>query len=163
VSDDLIAFLRARYDDRVRELDEDERVALAAADWGPTWRGSDGAVYPSDESRHPGALITGVWGGLEDQHAEHIVRWDPERVLRHVADGRAEVEAKRRILDAHDRPHDCIAREASGGHSVVNGRPWEAWAPHHTADHGPCFVIRCLALPYADHPDYRAEWRPAAE
>ena len=29
-----------------------------------------------------------------------------------------------------------------------------------TADHGPCFVIRCLALPYANRPGYREEWRP---
>jgi hypothetical protein len=26
--------------------------------------------------------------------------------------------------------------------------------------HYPCLTLRLLALPYADHADYRQEWRP---
>jgi hypothetical protein len=61
----------------------------------------------------------------------------PERLV-------AEVEAKRRILAEH----------------ALNG-----WVCD-TCDNGeveqvfPCPTLRLLALPYADHPDYREEWRP---
>jgi hypothetical protein len=156
--DDMIGFLRAR-------LDEAEQVARAATCGPWTAKRADQSVYAQETSVVMGGHDGGWYivpfqeeggEGIEPGDAEHIAHWDPDRAL-------AEVEAKRRILDAHDRPHDCIAREASGGHSVVNGRPWEAWAPHHTADHGPCFVIRCLALPYAQHPDYRTEWHSVSD
>jgi hypothetical protein len=62
--------------------------------------------------------------------AEHIVRHDPARVL-------AEVDAKRQIIDWvlewPMRPHPP---------SSVDG------------------VLERLALPYADHPDYKDAWRP---
>lgn len=58
----------------------------------------------------------------------------------------AEVEAKRRILKAHaEHPDPYIA-----GFCRTCGRT-----------DGPCDTLRLLALPYADHPDYREEWRPA--
>ena len=86
----------------------------------------------------------------------HIARHDPARVL-------AECEAKRRI---------------AGLHFVGDAEDWdpEHWAcrlcqwdedcdsPKHEHQHGsgrfPCETLRALALPYADHPDYRGEWRP---
>ncbi len=69
-------------------------------------------------------------GACRGADAAHIVRWDPARVL-------AECDAKRRVIelqrsDLRDDPQD-----------------WEADE-----------VLRLLALPYAGHPDYRAEWRP---
>lgn len=45
---------------------------------------------------------------------------------------RAECDAKRRIVD------EWLSRSTAGG-----------W-----------FHLACLALPYADHSDYREEWRP---
>lgn len=74
----------------------------------------------------------------------HIVRWDPARVL-------AECEAKRRIIQAFvpnfetetDRQYqDRIYAHAGGGKY-----------------HPP---LLALALPYADHPEYRPEWAPDA-
>lgn len=54
---------------------------------------------------------------------------------------RAECEAKRRIVAAHSYP----AGECSW--TVDDG------------SHGPtCETLQALALPYADHHDYRAEW-----
>jgi hypothetical protein len=47
----------------------------------------------------------------------------------------AECEAKRRIVGLH--PCDNCG-----------------------AAFDPCETLRLLALPYADHPDYREEWRP---
>jgi hypothetical protein len=49
----------------------------------------------------------------------------------------AEVEAKRRMMELHDHCDD--------------------WA---YGDPSTCPELRLLALPYADHPDYREEWRP---
>ncbi|WP_435582906.1 DUF6221 family protein [Amycolatopsis thermoflava] len=48
-----------------------------------------------------------------------------------------DLDAKRRIIDEY---------EAAQGGSYVDG----LW-----------FAVATLALPYADHPDYREEWRPA--
>ncbi|MBP2583380.1 hypothetical protein J3A78_003858 [Streptomyces sp. PvR006] len=62
--------------------------------------------------------------------ADHIVRHDPARVL-------AEVNAKRRIVTAYEN-YDNDAPELDVPESV----------------------LRLLALPYADHPDYRPEWAP---
>lgn len=65
--------------------------------------------------------------------ARHIVNWDPARVL-------AECEAKRGIIDRYE-----------------NG-DFEAW----WADREyPNYVFPFLALPYADHPDYQDDWKPA--
>lgn len=60
----------------------------------------------------------------------HIARHDPARVL-------AEVAAKRSMIGRID------------SHATIMG--WDEV-------HGD--LLRLLALPYADHPDYRDEWRP---
>jgi hypothetical protein len=69
-----------------------------------------------------------------DGLAEHIARHDPKRVL-------ADVDAKRQIIDEHYPIDPCDAHDANL--STI-----------------PCDTLRLLALPYADHPDYREEWRP---
>ena len=55
----------------------------------------------------------------------------------------ADIAAKRRIVELHRRnveADDC----------------WSCgWVKSL-----PCDTVRALALPYADHPDYRQEWRP---
>lgn len=83
MADDLVAFLRARYD-------EDEQVATAATP-GPWVAGGIGDF---------GWSVSGPSGGVEADDseagradAEHIARHDPARAL-------AEVAAKRRVLDA---------------------------------------------------------------
>lgn len=70
------------------------------------------------------------------------------------ADMLADVEAKRALLNAHDRPHECISLTGRGEHSVVDGKPWELWEPEHTEDHGPCFVVRQLADGFRHRPGY---------
>lgn len=64
------------------------------------------------------------------ESAEHIAEHDPARVLR-------EIDAKRRMLG---RIHS---------HAAVMGQD---------EVHGD--LLRLLALPYADRPGYREEWRP---
>ena len=70
-------------------------------------------------------------GGHSAYQAEHIARWDPARVL-------AECEVKRQIIDAL---------------VPIATYLWLATPP---AKH----VLEILALLYADHEDYRPEWRP---
>jgi hypothetical protein len=76
----------------------------------------------------------------------------------------AECEAKRRILEIHGSQVQVIrwvdedrnADDAARGHTWCtecgNVDDWPvAW---------PCDTLRVLATVYADHPDYRPEWRP---
>lgn len=61
---------------------------------------------------------------------DHIARFNPVW----VGD---ECEARRRIVGEHDPVDPC---EGTCG--------------------APCYTLRYLALPYADHPDFRKGWRP---
>jgi len=73
--------------------------------------------------------------------------WTQERVLQ-------EIEAKQQLLDEHQDVND-----GSCG-TCVDGQ----WGyPTHGASSPqrfPCRTLRLLALPYADRPGYREEWRP---
>ncbi|MBN6037447.1 DUF6221 family protein [Amycolatopsis sp. 195334CR] len=69
-----------------------------------------------------------------------------------------EVEATRLIVEAHETTvTDRVAGFPLYGGDywceichVPGGEPGQTW----------CRTLRLLALPYADHPDYRREWRP---
>ncbi|MFF4433630.1 DUF6221 family protein, partial [Streptomyces sp. NPDC001513] len=77
-----------------------------------------------------GAEIADVFLGP----ADHIARFDPARVM-------TEVDAKRAIVDAYDGSpgsDDATATSHEGLHTAV----------------------LLLASVYADHADYREEWRP---
>jgi hypothetical protein len=96
---DIEAFLTAR-------LDEDEAIARAASA-GP-WSVGGGGYEGDNDGCIEGAAgqdlirVAGDPGGYEAvlsiSDAEHIVRWNPVRVL-------AEIAAKRAILEIH-APHD---------------------------------------------------------
>ncbi len=78
--------------------------------------------------------INGVPGwGLEGDRrmVEHMVRHDPARVLADVAAKRAIVAACAYNLEYEEYGHTLAER-----------------------------VLRALALPYADHEDYKPHWRP---
>jgi hypothetical protein len=146
----LIKFLNARLDD-----DEVAARQVAAGPW---------AVSETDEGRpssarfvvegqtsppaadEPGAGPVQVVDTAEDRRlAEYIARQDPARAL-------AEVEAKRRIITLayeatgldldRDLDRATDAREKSGVEFVGER------------------MLRTIALPYADHPDYDESWRP---
>lgn len=162
---DLIEFLTAR-------LDEDEEVARAATQGRWMWTDPDTSGFPQGdirlvadqgawktcehcctwhgegnlhrgEQRTPGLhehrvteQVVGSWGhdawgiDVEPGDADHIARHDPARAL-------AEVEAKRRIVEGY--------RYLAADPELQR----QAWT----------FALRCLALPYADHPDYADEWQ----
>lgn len=68
--------------------------------------------------------------------AQHIARHSPFRVLSDVA-------VKLDLLKLHGAE--------AGQHPDFCG---------HDKHELPCPTLRLLARPYADHPDYREEWRP---
>jgi uncharacterized protein DUF6221 len=68
----------------------------------------------------------------------HVIRHDPARVLR-------EVEAKRHVLERHGECGTGAGYCDDGGHDLGSLG---------------CGDLLDLALPYADHPDYRDEWKP---
>lgn len=80
--------------------------------------------------------------------AEHVRRHDPARVL-------AECTAKRRLVLA--------CRDVRPDRAFLGARP-EGLAdfPLTPADQHQlaALTLALLALPYADHPEYRQEWRP---
>jgi hypothetical protein len=140
--DDLVEWLRA-------QLDEDERVANAATEgpWRVTIRSDspyaeDGEIhtvavharYRNDSSPEPYRVVThgDFHEAIDRPDADHIVRWDPARVLR-------EVEAKRRRLVRH-RPVTAADTD------------WVACSHCHTTY--PCDDIRDDLLPYSDRPGY---------
>jgi hypothetical protein len=72
------------------------------------------------------------------ESAEHIAGHDPVRVLR-------EVEAKRQLLAQYAEVADNDVDEVEYAHGWANALGT---------------AVRLLALPYADRPGYREEWRP---
>ncbi len=125
----LTDFLLAR-------IAEDEAVARLAAD---TEGAEKWATLPPGElpnvDAHMGTL-------------PHIARHDPARVL-------AECEAKRRIVELHDV--DCYVGTGPDGDDeyFCEGCRTSTIDPADIQ----CPTLRALTLSYADHPDYRDEWR----
>lgn len=74
-------------------------------------------------------------------HSNAITSMAPHRAV-------AEVEAKRRLLGSHYDYRGVCTRCFDWQNKPVEREPF------------PCEVVRLLALPYADHPDYDESWRP---
>jgi hypothetical protein len=143
--DDLITWLRA-------QLDDDERIARQVM-------AEPGGFYLEPETDDTNIMAAGA----------HVYRWAPKRVL-------AEVEAKRRILDLHPHQRFSELPEEWPAHWKAEIRaafPGEAQPyvgcerchfDHHYEEVNPswwCDHLCLLALPYADRPGYREQWRPA--
>lgn len=74
--------------------------------------------------------------------AEHMARWDPARVL-------AECEEKRNLVNYAAFMLQAWADKPGGAYPDMTRRE------RHTAN----VILMHLAAVYADHPDYRPEWR----
>lgn len=88
--------------------------------------------------------------GLTRADSYHVNRWSSARVL-------TECEAKRRIVDLHaiTEDRDWINPSDGPAYQEVNLMcDVCGWFENC------CDTIKALALPYADHSDYRAEWAP---
>jgi hypothetical protein len=92
-----------------------------------------------------GLNVTTYWL-IDDQSGNLCVRVGKKRVL-------AEVDVKRRILDE-------VVDEATGLDMSVDGDRRVGSRDTATEPYLGTVLLRLLALPYADHPDYRDEWRP---
>lgn len=165
MTDGLVAFLRARYD-------EDEAVAQAAINHTGRWRWDHDTGDMCNDPECPyGELIDESGPGEKDdgtllmrvhgydvteawQGAIHIARQDPAHTLRRI-------EAQRQVVEASAAfcPAACSVEHTLSGSCDLRGM-----GPVQPGDSGPSTtpvsVLRLLALPYSDHPDYREEWRP---
>jgi hypothetical protein len=171
--DDLIAFLRARLDDEQAEIeprlrypyegysDDDlhQRRAHLAYEYRTTGGQRKAWPYVDDPpggdgwelnttSADPDAFLRLDY--TEERYWRRLLpdgprEWTPPLYyVRRAAD----VAAKRQIIDEHQNDQ---------GRCAVCADPPQydaTWHPY------PCTTLRLLALPYADHPDYREEWRP---
>ena len=129
--DDLVAFLRARLD---------EEAACAQGAGGAEWslqehEGDTVLIYDSH-----GEPVVYDEGWPTPAQAAHIVAHGPARVL-------AEVESKRQIIRRYEEQESAPGRDEND--EGING-----------LIAGLYVATQVLALPYADHPDYREEWRP---
>lgn len=155
---DLVQFLTAC-------LDEDERIARAATP-GP-WSDQGGYVTDVGPDGLPRVQVTDY--GTQDGEPEednpqgradsaHIAVWDPARVLR-------EIDAKRQIIRLHEitvektrvTPFDPYTGERNPDEYDVTCAICGWVSDDRTSA---CLTLRLLALPYADRPGYREEWRP---
>ena len=126
----LTEFLEAR-------IAEDEEIAQSATP-GPWEQNNGRSVFgPRPEDAWYGPNLVADTKQRDD--AEFIARFNPARVL-------AECKAKRRIVALHEKCGTGRGRCDDGGHG------WD--------DELGCLDLALLALPDADHPDYRPEWKP---
>jgi hypothetical protein len=145
MSDDLVAFLKAR-------LDEDEAAANALATGGNPaigkagqWNayiegGDDGWAFEDDAANGVGAIVG------SHELAAHIARYDPARAVREVTAKRAIVARHKTDIDPADALYGNSARcEECGTYVVLMG---------------PCPTLRILAAVWSDHRDYHDEWKP---
>jgi hypothetical protein len=114
----------------------EDAVLAAAASPGP-WRvnaESDEVLAVDDITVAEGFALS---GRQLRATTEHIARWHPLRVV-------AEAEAKRQAVDHYERIRAVTKDEE----------------PYLLAEGAVRKQIQIMALPYANHPDYRQEWRP---
>lgn len=126
----LVEFLTAR-------LNEIRQRALDASVESPTWTVETHHDRTSGHDTGSEVVCEGNGdGGCETVHAIHIAYHDPARVL-------ADIDAKLRIVDLYTH-----VRYNDDGEPYFCGSGEEIW-----------YESLCLlALPYADHEDYRQEW-----
>lgn len=146
MTDDLVAFLRARYDE-------------AAADAEATlWDGSGNTpdwALPASATLDTGGDTIHVNDAMV---ARHIARHDPAHVLR-------DIEAKRAIVDAHDRVWLTTNWRWVNLGSHTEKMPFpicksctpDTQLPEQS---WPCPTLRHLSAVYDQHPDYQETWRP---
>jgi hypothetical protein len=121
------------------QLDEDERIAREATQGDWVW---------SREFVTPPGYHHRTIGPLEPGDAAFIAEYNPARALR-------EIGAKRRLLELHRRDNFNGASKYTTCVECSQGYEVHEWGPKY-----PCGTVRLLALPYADRPGYRDEWRP---
>ena len=132
--DDLVQWLRAALDG---EAEETRTVAAATeAHWSP---GDEHLSDSVNEAESGAPVVVGTYEYLDWPVRQFIAAHDPARVLR-------EIDAKRRIVDAHER--GPMPKGGTADCAQCWGAVW------------PCPTLRLLALPFADRPGFQESWRP---
>jgi hypothetical protein len=108
------------------------------------------ARIAEDEAAAQAALDQAPASGLRDSDeghdAGHTARWSPARVL-------AECTAKRTIVEAFEELGQFLTRASDSGSEDTAAGVRDMFA-------GLMIAVQAHAGAYADHPDYRPEWRP---
>ncbi|WP_033307362.1 DUF6221 family protein [Streptomyces iakyrus] len=146
------------------QLDEDERIARAAirvvgdvpgaANWrfGNAFTDEGGTYWqittltPDVGGFGPVELVgSGMSGGgaHEPEIARHAVEHDPARVLR-------EIDAKRQVVDMYVKAATVVDNFTDPANRLIAAANRNGFGA----------ALKALALPYADRPGYREEWRP---
>lgn len=86
-------------------------------------------------------------GCVRRPDAEHIARHDATRVLDRCV-------AERQIVELHGWTKAAYIGDEPQISCETCGTPLDSPEPW------PCQTLRWLATSYADHPDYRSDWRP---
>lgn len=150
MSEDLIAFVRAR-------LDEEEAAAKNCADSSGNLSWSDCTVMASGDhtirtvpGNRPVARVRLADSAARDGRtlnpvacANHIARHDPARVLR-------DIEADRKLLAAYQKTLSL----PPGRDPQVEGEDEIGWRLALE------FAIKLRAARFSDHPDYDQGWKP---
>lgn len=157
MSDDLIAFLSARLDE-----DASDVHLISPGGFEPDiWRVEpkpDPRAWAAEVVAYSRCLGEPIEAACRDDYTpvalvqlgrnehRHVTRYDPHRMA-------LEIDVKRRILDV------CaptlidvtpICTDPAAPRQTIPGAS-EPWGLP---------VLRLLALPYSNHPDYREEWKP---
>ncbi|MBZ6250542.1 hypothetical protein KVH27_19440 [Streptomyces olivaceus] len=131
---DLVQWLRAQLDD---DAEAAQRAFSGQLDPENGW-----GAYRPEGQRH--TTITPHVGMIHEAvQADHVIAWNPARALR-------EIDAKRQIVALCEPPLVDVTGPGDTERSFMPGEgpPWGM------------DVLKLLALPYADRPSYRDEWRP---
>ncbi len=83
-------------------------------------------------------------------------------IAAHASRALAECDAKLQIVALHHVAQLGFGPDVVGCDNCHGELP-ETWGPDLLppgASLWPCETVQLLALPYADHPDFRQEWRP---
>lgn len=147
MTDSLIAFLTARYD-------EAEAVATAAspAPWHLNDEGDE--VIAVDDITVAEAFA--LSSNQQRATAAYIARYDPAWALRDIA-------AKRAIVGQQTSDHAPV--EMAYGLCCRTCVDWQDDEGMHEfgiaiPHQWPCRVARAVTASWSDHPDYRQEWAP---
>lgn len=136
MNQDLVEYLKER-------LREEEQIAVAATP-GPWEDSSPGSVYVEQAGVEDAHLIA-EFPPCEDHEyrpefdAGHVATWDPARVL-------ADIEAKRKILDAYEEAAEFY--NAPANRSIPAGEAHGLWT-----------AVQLLVQPYSSRPDFNEDWR----
>lgn len=155
--DDLIAFLRAQLDKaeamarattpvlspgqwivtRDKHAEDDAPLALVQ---GKDESAGDAIFHEDYVSGREIIVYSAGWQDEAEANLRYIAANDPASVLADVAAKRQIIEWLAAELDLPNEPGQGLAAALSDAKAIK--------------------ALKILALPYADHPDYRPEWRP---